>query len=33
MEAVTKKKLHLFSGRHNSELADEVAGYLNVEVT
>ena len=33
MEAVTKKKLHLFSGRHNAELADEVAGYLNVEVT
>ncbi len=33
LEAVTKKKLHLFSGRHNSELAAEVAAHLNVELT
>ncbi|MBT8241695.1 MAG: ribose-phosphate diphosphokinase [Acidimicrobiia bacterium] len=33
LEAVTKKKLHLFSGRHNAELAAEVASHLNVELT
>jgi ribose-phosphate pyrophosphokinase len=30
MESVTKKKLHLFSGRHNTELAEEVAGELGI---
>ncbi len=33
LEAVTKKKLHLFSGRHNIELAAEVAERLNVDLT
>lgn len=33
MEVVTTKKLHLFSGRHNTELADQVGGHLGVSVT
>lgn len=33
MEAVTTKKLHVFAGRHNTELADEVAANLGIEVT
>ncbi len=33
LEVVTKKKLHLFSGRHNEELAGEVAECLNVDIT
>jgi ribose-phosphate pyrophosphokinase len=33
LEAVTKKRLHLFSGRHNVELAAEVAAHLNVDLT
>lgn len=33
MEVVTTKKLHLFSGRHNTELADLVAEDLGVAVT
>jgi ribose-phosphate pyrophosphokinase len=33
LEVVTKKKLHLFSGRHNAELAAEVAAHLNVKLT
>ncbi len=33
LEAVTKKKLHLFSGRHNIELAQEVAVNLGIELT
>ena len=33
MEAVTTKKLHLFSGRHNTELAHEVADNLGVKIT
>lgn len=33
MESVTKKKLHLFSGRHNIELAQEVAQQLGIELS
>ncbi len=33
MEAVTTKTLHLFAGRHNRELADDIAGKLGIEVT
>ncbi len=33
MEAVTTKKLHLFAGRHNEELAEEVADILGIEVS
>ena len=33
MEAVTTKRLNLFAGRHNTELADEVAANLGIEVT
>ncbi len=33
MEAVTKKTLHLFAGRHNAELADSVAEALGISVT
>ncbi len=33
LEVITKKKLHLFSGRHNIELAAEVAGNLGAELT
>lgn len=33
METVTTKKLHLFSGRHNIELAEEVAVNLGTELT
>lgn len=33
MEAVTKKTLHLFAGRHNYELANDVARHLGIEVT
>ncbi len=33
MELVTTKKLHLFAGRHNPELAHEIAGCLDLEVT
>ena len=33
MEAVTTKKLHLFAGRHNTELADEVAQCLGTTIT
>jgi ribose-phosphate pyrophosphokinase len=33
MESVTKKKLHLFSGRHNIELASEVAQELGIELS
>ncbi len=33
VEAVTTKRLHLFAGRHNTELADEVAANLGIEVT
>ncbi len=33
MEAVTTKTLHLFAGRHNSELADAVAAALGISVT
>ena len=33
MEAVTTKKLHLFAGRHNTELAREVAERLGEELT
>ena len=30
MEAVTTKTLHLFAGRHNSELADAVAQLRSI---
>lgn len=33
MEVVTTKKLHLFAGRHNAELANSIAGHLGVTVT
>ena len=33
MEVVTTKRLHLFSGRHNTELADLVGKHLGVPVT
>ena len=33
MEVVTTKKLHLFSGRHNVELSQDVAANLGVELT
>ncbi len=33
MEVVTTKKLHLFAGRHNRELADRIAEHLGVAVT
>jgi ribose-phosphate pyrophosphokinase len=33
METVTTKKLHLFAGRHNVELAGLVANHLSVKVT
>ena len=33
MEVVTTKRLHLFAGRHNVELAEHVGKYLGVEVT
>ncbi len=33
MEAVTKKTLHLFAGRHNHQLSQKVADHLGVEVT
>jgi ribose-phosphate pyrophosphokinase len=33
MEAVTTKRLHLFSGRHNTELAEEVAATLGERLT
>ncbi len=33
MEAVTTKKLHLFAGRHNFKLAQDVATELGVEIT
>ncbi|MEM9613348.1 MAG: ribose-phosphate diphosphokinase [Actinomycetota bacterium] len=33
MEVVTTKKLHLFAGRHNGELADRIAANLGIEVT
>jgi ribose-phosphate pyrophosphokinase len=32
MELVTKKRLHLFSGRANPQLADEIADHLGVEL-
>lgn len=33
METVTKKTLHLFSGRHNLELAEEVARELGISLS
>ena len=33
MEIVTTKKLHLFAGRHNRELADRIAAHLDITVT
>jgi ribose-phosphate pyrophosphokinase len=33
METVTTKKLHLFAGRHNVELAELVGNHLSVKVT
>ncbi|MEM8926254.1 MAG: ribose-phosphate diphosphokinase [Actinomycetota bacterium] len=33
MEIVTTKKLHLFAGRHNGDLADRIAENLEIEVT
>ena len=32
MELVTKKRLHLFSGRANRSLASEIASHLGVEL-
>ena len=32
MELVTKKRLHLFTGRANPALAAEIAGHLGVEL-
>ncbi len=33
IQSVTTKTLHLFAGRHNRELADDVASRLGIEVT